>query len=159
MGGHYLAMLLFTLCLPVSLALDIVVPAYIYPDVQGLKYWNQMVASASKVSLTVILNPNSGPGSYRPRPPDKLCLDARAADVDPTLVGLVKQLRAKGSKVIGYVYSQGGKRNLSKVYSDVDKYISYYPIDGIFVDEMSNDAKTVGYYKSLYTYIKGKNPT
>jgi hypothetical protein len=106
---------------------SIAVPSY-FTD------WGPMLQKAPPTRL-VVMNPNSGPGS-----------------------GYASQLaaaHAAGAKVIGYVYTQYGARNPSTVQADVDSYYSLYPsIDGIFFDQAWNRCDRVGYYQSLYDYIK-----
>ncbi|MBX3434481.1 MAG: spherulation-specific family 4 protein [Pirellulales bacterium] len=121
-------------------ALEIVVPAYFYPG----PLWTQLNAAAGQVPLTAIMNPFNGPGNSR----------------DMNYVNAVNALRAAGGRVIGYVYSGYGMRPLAEVTADVDRFASWYEIDGIFVDEMANigPAERLNYYRSLYEHVKGVNP-
>jgi hypothetical protein len=63
--------------------------------------------------------------------------------------------------VIGYVYSSYATRAITEVKTDIDRYHSFYTVDGIFVDEMTNDsdAAHLAYYEDLYRYIKNKRPS
>src|ERR1700687_4605795 len=67
--------------------MNVLVPAYIYPTPGGA--WDQMAVAASKVSITAILTPDSGPGS----------------GVDSNYVAAVNKLKAAGGRVIGYVHT------------------------------------------------------
>lgn len=121
--------------------LEILVPAYFYPSEQGLEHWNSLASVAGKAPVTAILNPANGPGS---KP-------------DPAYTAVVTNARAAGVKVLGYVHSSWGARPLIEVIRDINRYMTLYAVDGIFVDEMGNDGaeKTVNYYLSIYHYVKG----
>lgn len=120
-------------------ALEIVVPAYFYPSAGSP--WGPMTAAADKVPITAIMNPGNGPGN----------------GVDANYVAAVNAFRAAGGRVIGYVYSSYGSRPLAQVTADIDKYKTWYGIDGIFVDEMSNTgpAEKLNYYRNIYNHVKG----
>jgi hypothetical protein len=49
---------------------------------------------------------------------------------------------------------------LAQVTADIDKYKTWYGIDGIFVDEMANTgpAQRLDYYKSIYNHVKEVDP-
>jgi spherulation-specific family 4 protein len=40
---------------------------------------------------------------------------------------------------------------------DIDTYLSFYAVDGFFIDEMTDDKNTnhLAYYAAIYRYIKG----
>lgn len=122
----------------VHAALEIVVPAYFYPSANSP--WNAMTAAADDVPITAIMNPFNGPGNAK----------------DNNYVAAVNAFRAAGGRVIGYVYSSYGSRPLVQVTADIDKYRTWYGIDGIFVDEMANTgpAQRLEYYKAIYNHVK-----
>lgn len=121
--------------------IGIMVPAYFYPG----PLWISMNQAAAQVPLTAIMNPNSGPGASK----------------DPNYVSAVNALRNAGGKVIAYIHTSYGARPIAQVEAEVDAYLTWYAIDGFFVDEMSDDTVTahLNYYSSLYQYIKGKSAT
>jgi hypothetical protein len=121
--------------------LGALVPAYFYPVPGG--YWDQLDSAAGQIRLDAILNPNSGPG----------------VSPDPNYVQAVNNLRTAGGKVLGYVYTNYGMRSLATVEADINTYVSFYAIDGIFLDQMTNDSDPahLDYYASLYSYIEGLN--
>lgn len=123
-------------------ALEIIVPAYFYPG--NNSPWNAMTAAADDVPITAIMNPFNGPGNAK----------------DNNYVAAVDAFRAAGGRVIGYIYSSYGARPLAQVTADIDKYRTWYGIDGIFVDEMANTgpAQRLDYYRSIYNYVKGVDP-
>jgi len=124
---------------------ELLVPAYFYPVAsRKADYWGELAATAPKTPVTAILNPASGPG----------------AAADPTYVSAISRVQAAGGKVIGYVSSSYANRALSDVVADINKYVAFYPVQGFFIDEMTNDTDTthVQFYQSVYNYIKGLNP-
>ena len=123
--------------------LGVLVPAYFYPA-QG-SAWESLNLAAQRVPLIAIMNPNNGP--------------ATSSNADYSRA--VTALRNAGGLVIGYVYSSYTSRASAEVKTDIDRYHSFYTIDGIFVDEMTNDsdASHLAYYEELYHYIKNKRPS
>lgn len=121
--------------------LEILVPAYFYP-VPGSP-WVQLTADAGQVPITAILNPASGPGTTQ----------------DPTYVSTVNAFRAAGGRILGYVPTGYATRSAAAVTADVDSYLAFYAIDGIFLDEVTNDAGSthLDYYAGIYTFIKSRN--
>ena len=83
------------------------------------------------------MNPASGPGSV--------------ANSDYQYA--VTQLQAAGGTVIGYVPTGYGFRSIADVMADVQSYIDWYSVDGIFLDEMGNSAGSLDYV-ALYGQIK-----
>lgn len=130
----------------VSPPTSLLVPAYFNPsDGNG---WKSLTASVSpKSPITAIMNPDSGPGTA----------------VDASYPPALKAFRAAGGKVVGYVSTKidgtNTLRPLAKVEAAVDRYRAFYKIDGVFVDQMSTNAKHQAYYHSLYAYIKKVAPT
>ena len=60
-----------------------------------------------------------------------------------------------GCKVAGYVYTQYGKRSLTKVERDIRNWRTWYPqVTALFLDEMSNTAGKESYYSTLTSYAK-----
>lgn len=118
----------------------IMVPAYFAPASRG--YWESLDYAAARVPLIAIMNPNNGPGSSQ----------------DLAYVKVLSNLHRAGGKVIGYVYSSYGGRALTNVEADVDAYLSFYAVDGFFIDEMTDDENTnhLAYYATIYRYIKTK---
>ena len=119
--------------------LGIMVPAYFQPG----PLWTSLNSAAGRVPLTAIMNPNNGPGTAQ----------------DANYVAAVNSLRAAGGKVIGYVYTSYSARPLAQVEADIDLYLAWYSVDGLFVDEMTNDtdAGHLAYYAALEQYIKSKS--
>jgi hypothetical protein len=124
-----------------SAPLGIMVPAYFDPS-SG--YWNSLDYAASRVPLIAIMNPYNGPGASR----------------NQAYVTALTNLHQAGGKVISYVYSSYAARPLTNVEADIDTYLSFYSVDGFFIDEMTDDQDTnhLAYYAAIYQYIKAKGP-
>ena len=128
-------------------AVKIVVPLYLYPD-DSNNYWESFTQSvaASKASVLAIIGVENGPAGSKPN-----------SDYTKGM----RKLKQNGITSIGYVYTSIGKRNLTKVFADIDAY-SRWPVDtrvqGIFLDEAANkaSAKNLAYYQAIYNYVKTK---
>jgi hypothetical protein len=123
-----------------AFALGLLVPAYFDPDTGSA--WDALNQAAQRVPLVAIMNPNNGPSTSS----------------DAAYRRALSALRNAGGQVIGYVYSSYTARPIDEVKTDIDRYDSFYMIDGIFVDEMTNDSNAthLAYYAELYRYIKSK---
>jgi hypothetical protein len=136
--GFGLASLVFS----ISAQANLLVPAYFYPSFDpNQSYWDEMTSAASKTAITAIVNPNSGPGLV--------------ANSDYTRA--INDFRSAGGKVVAYIPTNYGARNQADVLADFASYVSFYPIDGVFLDEMSNQTSTLGYYQAVYGAIKSAN--
>lgn len=107
------------------------IPSYFYPG----SLWTQ--AKTAKANI-MIINPASGPGTA----------------VDVNYVNTANDMKAAGTTVLGYVYTQYGKRDAALVQQDIAKYLTWYGVQGIFLDEGSNLCDDVPYYDALVAYIK-----
>ncbi|MES2790062.1 MAG: spherulation-specific family 4 protein [Planctomycetota bacterium] len=119
---------------PLPSGVKLLVPAYFYPDGEGLKTWQTLIASEAKVPLIAIANPNSGPGTA----------------IDPAYTAVIQQAQAAKIKVIGYVSTDYSKRKAADVKHDIDQWLRFYPtIEGIFFDEQSSEAAQADFYLDL----------
>jgi hypothetical protein len=121
--------------------MSLTVPAYFTATGKTASAWSDLAATAATEPTTVILNPDNGPGTT-----------AEAA-----YTTAIAKVHAAGGRVIGYVYTSYAKRSLSAVITDINTYVSLYPVDGFFIDNMTDDSVTshIQYYQSIYNYIKG----
>jgi hypothetical protein len=118
-------------------ATGIMIPLYTYPG----STWANVIAVEKAnpgVPIVAIINPNSGPG----------------ASIDQNYISGILSLQSAGVVVIGYVPTGYASRSLSSVESMVNDYKNWYPVTGIFFDEMSNVAGNEGYYSTLNAYAK-----
>jgi hypothetical protein len=67
------------------------------------------------------------------------------------------EAQAAGITVLGYVWTDYTSRPIADVKSEIDDYMSWYSVDGIFLDEVSNDGADIAYYQELATYIRSKS--
>jgi Spherulation-specific family 4 len=121
----------------------LLIPAYFYP---GGSEWQEMcdALEGARAEAVIVMNPGDGPGA---------AADWKYADA-------VAYCHAKGQTVIGYVDTAYGARAFSLVTTDIDRFFELYALDGIFVDQVSNDSRRriTGYYRRLYRYIKERWP-
>ena len=135
-------------------SLQLLVPAYGNPgNPAGETMWDELTTTATTMQsdLVVILNPFNGPG---------------ASPIDPNYVnasgeGPVVNVRAEGARIIGYVRTDYTATPINEAKDDIDVYYdpSYWrgagvQLDGIFIDEMSDDLADVGYYEELRDYVR-----
>jgi len=115
-----------------------IVPLYSYPCCGYEQEWGKLLNLTTDKEVWVVVNVNNGPGS----------------SVDSTYASIISRLKQKGFKVLGYIYSSYGKRSLRTIYSEMDRWIRFYNVDGFFIDEVSTDLKTYRYYSSIYSRAK-----
>jgi hypothetical protein len=112
------------------------IPAYFSPG----PLWDTAVSDAPATEI-MIMNPLDGPGSSFDAGYASAVSDAQSAEV----------------KVIGYVYTLYGSRDPATVKAEIDDYMSWYDVDGIFLDEVSDDPADLPYYQDLENFIRTKS--
>ena len=125
-------------------------PGYVYPrSGDTSSEWYRFCNTARPNSIA-IMNPDNGPGTSQ----------------NSDYVTVVNYCRLSGTpqapsfkNVIGYVKTSYGARSLDIVKAEIDDYYSWYNVDGIFLDEMSNDTSTAPYYAELLAYVHTKGNT
>src|SRR5712692_5067107 len=93
------------------------------------------------VPMVAKVNPASGPGT--------------APDV--THLNGYNKLKAAGITVLGYVpthYAADPNKSIAISEGKIDAYKNWYNLDGIFFDEMSNNAADAPYYSTVSNYAK-----
>ena len=124
--------------------IELLVPAYFYPSFDPAQsQWDEMGAALARgVKVTAIMNPNSGPGIA----------------FNSDYLAAVNTFRAAGGRVLGYVYTCYGNNNcvnapgipptrsVDEVLADAQAYRQWYPVDGIFLDEVSGSDATRAFY-------------
>lgn len=114
------------------------VPAYFAPGAQ----WATLAAS-KPVPATVILDITSlGPG-FAP---------VHAFQVS------VKQMRSRGTKVLGYLSTSYASRPLGQIERGVRSYKLWYGVTSIFLDEASSRPRELAYYRAIDAYIRHLDP-
>jgi hypothetical protein len=121
----------------------LIVPAYFSPSRD--EDWQRLAEAAAQVPVMTIANVFNGPGS------------ARREDYQR----VIEAVRESGGQVIGYVHSTYTRRPIAEVLADIDRWAAFYPLDGVFVDEMTNENRSaaLAYYKEIYRHAKGRNTT
>lgn len=125
-----------------AFALELLVPAYFYPTTHADE-WQSLIEVAKRQPLSVIVNPDNGAGKA----------------LDPNYVTAIDALRAAGGKAYGYVGSDVATRNSSDIQAEIDDYLDWYALDGFFIDEVSEHAAGLDYYKDIQRYVAAKAPT
>lgn len=115
----------------VAQCLQLGVPAYVSPA--DLRHVGTLPAVRY-----VVLNPASGPD----------------VESDPTLARAVADVQRDGPRVLGYVHTSYGTRPLALVADEIDRYRRWYGVDGVFVDEVSDSAADLPYYRRLSAVIR-----
>ncbi|MEY2534735.1 MAG: hypothetical protein QOF29_2645 [bacterium] len=110
------------------------IPAYLRPP--GV----ERIAERPVHSRVVIFNPASGPHS----------------EAEPAYERAVVALQRTGTRVLGYVHTGYGLRDAAAVETDIDRYESWYGVDGVFLDEVSPGPEQLPYYTALSRYIRAK---
>ncbi len=124
-----------------SRRLRLLVPVYIYPAGDGRKEWQRLFDAASKVEIVAIANPNSGPG-------DERNLDYAA---------IFTEASNQGITLVGYVSTDYGRRTLTEIKNDADRWIKFYPqIRGFFFDQQPRERQHAANFAELRDYVKRK---
>lgn len=122
--------------------LGVAVPLYTYPTDGS---WGAVIhakQSHPDVPFIAIINPNSGPG----------------ASQDSNYVQGIRNLQAAGVLVLGYVPTVWGAAGVASVEAQVRNYDSWYGVNGIMFDQMSNTASYVAYYSALDRFVHSLIP-
>ena len=132
------------LLLSLASAIDILLPLYLYPG-DAATAWSpifQTISTHQNTTFQIVINPNSGPGT-----PSTL--------TDANLITGISKLNAYPNvRTLGYVLTGYGHRANTAVTADVDIYAGWSAsqsgdadihLDGIYFDEVSNDATQANY--------------
>jgi hypothetical protein len=112
------------------------IPSYFSPG----SLWDTAISDAPATAI-MIMNPSNGPGS----------------SYDSSFGDTVSRAQDEGIGVLGYVYTLYGGRSSAEIKAEIDDYTIWYGVDGIFLDEVSNDAADLEYYQDLTNYIRSKS--
>ena len=111
--------------------MTLLVPMYVHPAVDP-DAWRTLVASAPLL-YGVVLNVDDGPGSVP----------------DPAFTDPVRDLRAAGVRVLGYVDTDYGRRPVRAVAQDFERHRDWYATDGFFLDQVAADQAGLRHYRRL----------
>ncbi|KAK6362657.1 hypothetical protein TWF730_000112 [Orbilia blumenaviensis] len=125
---------------------SIILPLYTYPSRAA---WDPVYEklnnhSYSGIQWTIIINPSNGPG-------DELNANYR--------VGILRLNAAYNVNVVGYVFTDYGRRNIAEVETDIAKYASWGLFAGIFFDETPQGdnqslSHSITYLKSITNNVR-----
>jgi Spherulation-specific family 4 len=110
----------------------VLVPLYVYPG----KVWDEAIAvkyAHDRVPMAIVANVDNGPGSTP----------------IAAYLNYVQKAQKAGIDVLGYVSTKYAKRSQETVEAEMLRWYDLYHTDGIFLDEMANDAP---YYQALTDY-------
>lgn len=99
-----------------------IIPLYTYTTDPTWSTLTNVKDIHPNVPIVAIINPSNGPGNAP----------------DSNFVNGINKLRAHGITVIGYVPIDYGSRSLALAAEDIGKYHSWYDVNGILLDVMSN---------------------
>ncbi len=123
----------------------LLIPLYTYPDIEDSNgVWQRVIElkrSYPDIDIVAIANQSNGDFDHKSN---------SYAQAIPMLV-------ENGIKVIGYVYTGYGNRDIDDVKTNIDSWLEYYKdlgIEGIFFDEVSDEKEDLDYYKELSEYAK-----
>jgi hypothetical protein len=111
----------------------VIIPLYVNPD----KYWSDVIAARTahpNVPIVLIANVDNGPGGSK---------------YSSWATAIAKQ-QAAGVTVLGYVFTQYGKRSRTTVENAMVEWYDFYRVNGVFLDEMNPGDRS--YYTALTSY-------
>ncbi|GKZ79228.1 hypothetical protein AnigIFM56816_003112 [Aspergillus niger] len=134
-----------------NITAKVIIPFYVYPEDGAWTPMEELVAAFPNVHFTIIINPDSGPGS--------------SSLPDSSFLTAVPRLTSYSNVLaIGYVPTEKGTRAISDVENDIKTYAGWpsasgnssFAVHGIFLDEAPNaySEELVSYYQQLTTLIK-----
>jgi hypothetical protein len=103
------------------------VPAYVHPE--------ELLALVEHATVPrlLVVNPASGPG----------------AASDPRYRRAIAAAQEAGARVLGYVPTTWGARPAVDVEDDIDRYRTWYAVDGVFLDEAAANEARLAHYHAL----------
>lgn len=118
----------------------LIIPLY---DDPNSSYWEVVMNAKSlhpRVPIAVTVNPDNGPGTTK----------------DQNYTELVKRLKTTGILVLGYVPTNFGTQNTTRVMNEILEYKKWYNVNGILFDEMPTASGKEYYYKTIGSFAKSQ---
>lgn len=112
---------------------QLVIPAYFYSS----STWTQ-VADSRPAPGDIILD-ISGVGA--------------GSEPDAHFQAVVRQVKASGITILGYISTVNGQRPAAQVETEVRNYKAWYGVTDIFLDRVSGVEPRAAYYRQLVSYI------
>jgi len=110
-----------------------ILPAYFYPGAT----WQAALAAATS-SSTIVVNPDSGPGS----------------SFDPQYAQVISAARSEGVQLLGYIDTNYATVPLTTIDQEIGDYQTWYGITGIYFDESSSSASQLTYYQQATAAVR-----
>ncbi len=110
-----------------------ILPAYFYPG----PTWQAALASATS-SSTIVVNPESGPGS----------------SFDPQYAQVISAARSEGVQLLGYIDTNYATVPLTTIDQEIGDYQTWYGITGIYFDQSSSSAAQLAYYQQATAAVR-----
>ncbi|GKZ32938.1 hypothetical protein AbraIFM66950_002637 [Aspergillus brasiliensis] len=134
-----------------NITAKVIIPFYVYPEADAWTPMEELVAAFPNVHFTIIINPDSGPGS--------------SSLPDSNFLTAVPRLTSYSNVLaIGYVPTEKGTRAIADVERDIKTYAGWpsasgnstFAVHGIFLDEAPNtySEELVSYYQQLASLIR-----
>lgn len=120
--------------------IQLVIPAYFHPAVHG-EDWRLLARNPERVSL-VVLNLASGPGTLR----------------DDAFLPVLDELRDAGVPVAGYVDTNYGRRDIDLALAEVERYVDWYGVTGVFFDRAAAGRSELRHYATLAARARALGP-
>lgn len=90
-------------------------------------------------------------------PPQNIILDISGMGAgnapDAHFQPIIRQVRARGIKILGYISTVDGHRPIAQVKAEVRNYRAWYGVTSIFLDRVSGAEPQANYYRQLVSYI------
>lgn len=143
-----------TVVLKRTMPMGVLVPLYGYPLVSSGSgatrttapnpAWTTVASNAALVPTIAVINPSNGPVA---------CTTPPSANLSAFQQGIA-QLHQAGVTVLGYVHTSYGQRDPALVQQDVQTYAQCYGVDGVFFDEVPNQASLAPYYATAAAVVR-----
>ncbi|WP_333784172.1 spherulation-specific family 4 protein [Thermocrinis sp.] len=119
------------------------IPLYSYPVGSYQSEWERLYQLRTSKRVFVIVNVSNGPGEEK----------------DLNFENAINHLKSKGYKVVGYIATSYGEKDINQVKSEIDSWLEFYgnKIDGFFLDEVSNRLDKYQYYENISRYVRSKD--
>lgn len=95
-------------------------------------------------------------------PPRDIILDISGTGAgsapDPHFTAIVRQLKAKGITILGYISTVDGQRPVGQVEAEARNYKAWYGVTDIFLDRVTGTAPEAGYYRQLVSFAHQFSP-
>jgi len=125
--------------------LKLLIPMYVYPKSNSID-WKDLLDFKRvnpKSDITIIVNPDNGEFTTE----------------NANYIQAIQNAKAEGIRVIGYVYTMYGQRDISKVEDNINSWRDLYKkygVSGVFFDEASHKKEDLDYYRTLSQYARGE---